>query len=181
MTAAASTRRGLAAVAALWLALIGGLVAVHEHRLRTGREVVLQTVPVDPRDLFRGDYVVLAYPMSALDVSAFGLDPAWYTVGQTVYVLLRQEGRHAVPMGLLLGPPSNGALFIRGQVTAVEGGRLRVEYGIESYFVPEGQGLLLERARGDTLEVVAVVDASGRAAIKALRLEGKDVTFRQGA
>ena len=43
-----------------WLVLILGFVAYKEMTLQTGEEVVLKTVPVDPRDLFRGDYVIFA-------------------------------------------------------------------------------------------------------------------------
>ena len=52
---------------AAMLLLCGALLALVESRaaiLRGGQEVRLRTVPVDPRDLFRGDYVVLAYDIS---------------------------------------------------------------------------------------------------------------------
>ena len=64
-------RRALLLVAALWLAILGGMVAINEHTLRTGREIVLKTVPVDPRDLFRGDYVTLRYDISRLQACCF--------------------------------------------------------------------------------------------------------------
>ena len=41
-------RTGIALTGLLWLGLMLGIVGTHEFTLRTGREVVLQTVPVDP-------------------------------------------------------------------------------------------------------------------------------------
>ncbi len=32
--------------------------------LKHGREITVDVVPVDPRDIFRGDYVILGYPFS---------------------------------------------------------------------------------------------------------------------
>lgn len=42
-----------------WLIILGVMVGIPEHRLRTGREMLLKTAPIDPWDFFRGDYVVL--------------------------------------------------------------------------------------------------------------------------
>ena len=48
-----------------------------------------------------------------------------------------------------------------------------VRYGIESYFVPEGQGKRLEAlAREKKLAALIAVDASGNAAIKGLIIDG---------
>lgn len=37
-----------------------------EWVLRTGRTIYLRTIPVDPRDVMRGDYVRVAYEMSSV-------------------------------------------------------------------------------------------------------------------
>src|SRR3989344_3670842 len=50
-----------------WLAIFAVFIASKESVLRGGQEVLLQTVPVDPRDIFRGDYVTLRYEISTLD------------------------------------------------------------------------------------------------------------------
>ena len=98
--------------------------------------------------------------------------------GQTVYVVLDTEGQHAAPKAVYATRPSHETVFLKGRIGWVRERRIWVEYGIESYFVPEGKGHSLERARGKSLEVVAAVDRSGRAAIKSVRLNGKDVVFR---
>ncbi|HAJ43430.1 MAG TPA: hypothetical protein DCM00_12380, partial [Alcanivorax sp.] len=54
------SRRRLAALVAavlLQLAVLGGLFVYSQYPLWVGTEVRLATVPVDPRDLFRGQYV----------------------------------------------------------------------------------------------------------------------------
>jgi uncharacterized membrane-anchored protein len=50
---------------------------------------------------------------------------------------------------------------------------VRVRYGIESYFVPEGQGKKLEAlAREKKLATLLAVDTRGNAAIKGLIIDG---------
>lgn len=51
--------------------------------------------------------------------------------------------------------------------------KLRINYNLERYFVPEGEGLKLEQARNQRkLTIVAAVTPSGRAAIKRLLVDG---------
>ena len=53
------------------LVLCGLILAMVVQRaaiLRSGQEVRLEVVPVDPRDLFRGDYVVLGYRIGTVDM-----------------------------------------------------------------------------------------------------------------
>ena len=171
-------RRGMALTGLLWLGLMLGIIGSYEFTLHTGREVVLQTVPVDPRDLFRGDYVVLSYGANTLDLTSLPNDVERLVHGQTVYVALNTNGPHAAPVAVSAARPSGDAAFLKGRVEWASGRQIRVTYGLESFFVPEGKGRTLERARGKSLEVIAVVDRSGRAVIKALRLNGVPVTFR---
>jgi uncharacterized membrane-anchored protein len=48
------------------IALLTLMIIDRVQILRDGTEVTLQTRPVDPRDLLRGDYVVLRYDISQL-------------------------------------------------------------------------------------------------------------------
>ncbi|MGO4286531.1 GDYXXLXY domain-containing protein [Bosea sp. TAB14] len=180
-----------AVATALLLAL--GLLALVQQRagiLSSGTEIRLRTVPVDPRDLFRGDYVVLAYPISVVDT---GKDGAGYTRGETVYVTLRRDGEgFARAAGVSRDRPatSGDTVVIAGRVTSTSAcalndagefdcsgdrRRLRIAYGIESYFVPQGEGKAIETTDKARVEVVAAVSASGQAAIKRLLIDGKPV------
>jgi uncharacterized membrane-anchored protein len=53
---------------------------------------------------------------------------------------------------------------------------LALKYGIERYFVPEGEGRAIEKAnREGKVAVVAAVTKAGRAAIKRLLIDGQPV------
>ena len=50
---------------------------------------------------------------------------------------------------------------------------MRVRYGIESYFVPQGEGPRLEQlARDKKLAALVAVDRAGNAAIKGILIDG---------
>jgi hypothetical protein len=58
------------------IALLAAMVFDRAGILREGREVTLQTRPVDPRDFLRGDYVVLGYDISQLKAGPLMGQPA---------------------------------------------------------------------------------------------------------
>jgi uncharacterized membrane-anchored protein len=137
--------------------------------LVSGDTVLLRIVPVDPRDLFRGDYVILNYEFSRVPPSGI---PGLVTrdqPGQTVFVTLEPEGdgRHWRAGPFSLKPPASGK-FLRGQI----GSHSQIEFGIESFFVQEGTGLEYEEAAGRRqLSAEVAVDDSGHAVLKRLVIE----------
>ena len=151
----------------LQIASIVVFAGVREMMVQTGQEYVLGTRPVDPRDLFRGDYVVLRYDISSLNYCC-------YQVGDTIYVMLEERDGVWRADGHEHQPPTEARPFIRGQVSrvaAVSGRPLDVEYGIESYFVPEGTGRDIEakiREGKGQVRVRIAVDRFGTAVIKDL-------------
>ena len=46
---------------AFQMVVLGSMIARSTWTLITGETILLHVIPVDPRDLFRGDYVILAY------------------------------------------------------------------------------------------------------------------------
>ena len=169
----------------LQCALLILMVADRVRILREGREVTLQTRPVDPRDLLRGDYVVLGYDISQLPAGALAGQPTAER-NPIVFVKLAPDANglyqavsvHAAPVTV-----TAPEVLIRGRVSYSCGSTIRtfcdkltVRYGLENYFVPEGEGKTLEQARNQQkLRVVAAVLPSGRAAIKRLLLDGEPV------
>jgi uncharacterized membrane-anchored protein len=169
--------------------LILAIVVQRAAILAQGREVRLEIVPVDPRDLFRGDYVILNYLIGTVDASAEkrkGL-----TRGQQVFVTLRPDatglakavaisaerpsasGQDVVIAGVI-SDTSQCSLNAAGVRDCAAGERaVGVRYGLESYFVPQGEGRAIEIADKKRLEIVAAVAPSGQAAIKRLLLDGK--------
>ena len=181
---------------ALATALLLGrvLLALVEQRariLRGGTEIRLRSVPVDPRDLFRGDYVILAYPISTVEAEAAGQQG--FQRGERVYVSLgRDEQGFARATGVSREWPKAGddVVVIAGRVTTTSTcatmadgsfdcsgrrNRLGIAYGLESYFVPQGEGKAIETTDKARIEVVAAVSSSGEAAIKRLLIDGKPV------
>nr|WP_128928987.1 GDYXXLXY domain-containing protein [Bradyrhizobium guangxiense] len=169
----------------LQCALLVLMVADRMQILREGVEVTLQTQPVDPRDLLRGDYVVLRYDISQLPAGPLAGKPSG-TRKPVVFVKLVPNASglygavsvHAEPV-----PVTAPEILIRGRVGYSCGStspifcdKLTIKYGLESYFVPEGEGGKLEQARNQQkLRIVAAVLPSGRAAIKRLLLDGEPV------
>ena len=165
-------------IGVFWLAMIGGFIISKQMTLWTGTEVFLKTVPVDPRDLFRGDYVVLRYDISTINLDAV---PAVYeniddAVGKKIYVLLDVENGRGKAGAVLVQPPTEG-LFLKGTVRSVYGNHLTIEYGIESYFVPEGKGREIERVTRD-MEVKVAVDKFGNSSIKSLWVAGQEIAVK---
>lgn len=154
---------------AFWIVVAGqlvfllGFIAVKEVALRTGTEVVLQTVPVDPRSLLQGDYAILDYEIANLP--PFMRDEP---VGKTVYVVLQDEGdiwsaaRHSASLRFV-----EGEIYITGRVDR----RGHADFGIGTYFVPEGTGHIIERAQD--VKVVVNLDSGGNAIIKQVLVDGR--------
>ena len=138
-------------------------------------------MPVDPRDLFRGEYVRLGYTVSSVPIRLLeGPSPrenaAFYVVlekkpdgvWQSVKVASSMP-QETSPDRIVLKARAAYAWPARASADA----SVRVRYGIESYFVPEGQGKALEAlAREKKLATLLAVDARGNAAIKGLLVDG---------
>lgn len=159
-----------------WFVIIFGFVAVKEFTLKTGKEILLKTIPIDPRDLFRGDYVVLRYEISTLDLNSLPSDYADFKENDKIYVALNIVDGYGVPSKMYKNAPDE-ELFLKGTIKFVSEKTINVEYGIESYFVPEGKGYEIERRRGSNLDVKVSVDRFGNAVIKSLLIEGKELNF----
>lgn len=172
------SRRAFIFIGVLWLALVGALIALKEYTVQTGQEVLLRTVPVDPRDLFRGDYVILRYEISRLDPATLETDFDAERVAErrggeptTVYTALAVREGYAEATGLFFRRPSG--LYLKGTTRpAGQGRRWEIDYGIESYFVPEGRGREIEARRGEEIDVRVAVDEFGRAVILGLVIGG---------
>ena len=146
-------------------AQVVGLVAfagAREVALTEGREITLQTAPVDPRSLFQGDYAILDYEIAELPPRLAG-QPA----GANVYVILAECGDVWCGSQHTLTEPESSDVYIRGVINA-DG---RLDFGIGTYFVPEGTGHIIERA--EDVKVVVSLDERGQAVIKRVLVDGE--------
>ena len=163
-------------VLALQCAWVLYTVAVQESALRAGTVILLETRPVDPRDLLRGDYVILNYKISSVPTNLFS-PPLTQALpyGHPIWVALALRGEfHEITRASTERfEAAAGEVLLRGKSRWWDGGRnasreVGVEYGLERYFVREGTG----NPRGK-LTVQVVVPQSGRASIKQVFLNGK--------
>ena len=169
------------AVSLLQTGAIGTIIASRAMHLAQGREIFLKAIPVDPRDLLRGDYARMNYEVSTIPGSLAPLSVR-ISQGTAVFITFERQGAPEegkwVPKGVALekpvGPEDDGKAVLRGTVKwGGNGMDLHVVYGIETYFVPENTGGDLEKAaREGSVKAVIAVDRGGKAAIKGLVIGG---------
>ena len=170
-------------IAGLQTLILGTIIQSRASILRDGAEVLLKTAPVDPRDFLRGDYVVLNYDISSVPVQTIAGGIPAEPGERTLWVRLKkqQDGFWTiVESSFQTLPPQPETVILRSQPfyssgpSAVE--NIRVEYGIERYYVPEGEGKPIEEARNDGSVAISVrVSPSGSAQIRSLLVDGKPV------
>ncbi|NIJ40193.1 putative membrane-anchored protein [Parvibaculum indicum] len=189
---------GLGVLLAGQIAFLGWMIADRVSLLGSDKVVTLRTMPIDPRDIFRGDYVVLRYDISDIALTAYK-GTTDLAEGDTVYVELgKDKSGEWRPVGLdtRMMEPAEGNHIIRGRITHIDRrnpgptaerkeprevpcpfcGTAHIAYGIESYFVPEGEGRDIETARNRAeLTVDVALADDGEAAIKSLGMDGKTI------
>ena len=130
-------------VVALQIVWMVGTAISKELNLRGGTTALLETQPVDPRDLLRGDYVILNYKIGTIPTFWVQSGPNTYKSGP-VYVVLEKRGKFHEAVSASLTPiePRPGQIVVRGTLDTDNrwGNGARVNYGIERYYVPEGTG-----------------------------------------
>ncbi|MFQ5953689.1 MAG: GDYXXLXY domain-containing protein [Kiloniellales bacterium] len=171
---------GLVAIAVLQSAVLVAMIGVKQWTLATGTPVLLETEPVDPRSLFRGDYVRLNYAIGRLEPGELDdqASEIEFEYGDTVYVLLRKGEPYWEPVSIHRErpPASPDHVAIKGEVVPTWGRwtPISIRYGIENYFIPEGEGRELERpTQGEEVSVLVAVDRFGNAGIKAVLVNGE--------
>lgn len=171
-------------LAALQSAVIGYQVGERTYILRTGTEIKLKTEAVDPRDLLRGDYVVLNYPISRLRVGQLvgPLPTTSKDVQFYVRLISDADGFAVVKEASVepLPPEPDTVVLITEPVAFVPGlgsdQTIAVRYGIERFYLPEGEGKAIEQQRNQgTVTVAARVSASGKVQLRQLFVAGQTV------
>jgi uncharacterized membrane-anchored protein len=163
----------------LWFAVALGaqlliLAAVPAQKIyirTTGKTILLKTAPVDPYSIMSGYYVTLGYEISNPKVSA---DWGKWPEGKPVWVILQADPNgiwNAVSIHDRRPSVPADCVVIKGRTY-----RWRIEYGIESYFIPEESRDkivrdLREHSRDAKVEVK--VDSAGNAAITKLIIEDR--------
>ena len=175
-------------VAIAQIAFLVSMIAGRAMVLRDGQEVALSVEPVDPRDLLRGDYVTLTYNISRLPLSLFALPRSDSAGSVAVFVRLKaDENGIFQPVAArfeekLESAPSEGEVDIRGQTSMGRNFGLPsifVRYGIERFYVPEGEGREIERdLRERSFRMTVAVGSDGTAQIKSFH-DGETMLYAE--
>lgn len=138
-----------------------------------GREVTLELIPVDPRDLLRGEYVILNLAATTLSRDVPGADAKWRN-GQEIFVSLETgSDGFARPVKVSATRKEAGELALRGEVQPNWNDDLRVRYGLDSFFLPEGAGKVIERLPRERVKLVIALHEDGRSMPLRLLVDGK--------
>ncbi len=172
-----NTLLALAAVALAQTAVLAYMVVDRVLLVRSGREIILPIVPVDPRDLFRGEYVRLSYDISRVPMTP--ADGSLARRNEVLYVVVEKKAGDEAWQAVSVARSFPGDLkqeqfVLKGRSLFGNATTATVHYGIESYFVPQGEGPRLEAlARNRKLAALVAVDKAGNAAIKGIIIDGK--------
>ncbi|MCB0787234.1 MAG: GDYXXLXY domain-containing protein [Flavobacteriales bacterium] len=120
--------------------VIGHALWDHDRTLTTGSVHRFQVQPIDPRDPFRGEYVILdlaAENVQDADTSAlFGAnDPVYGTLGM-------DSSGYAIITALSKEAPEGDHVECR--IEAVYSSTIRVELPFDRYYLQEGKGGMVE-------------------------------------
>jgi uncharacterized membrane-anchored protein len=178
------------AVALIQIAFLGWVIVGRASILQNGTEILLKTEPIDPRDLLRGDYVRLGTSITSIPTNSItDINGRLYTEGGPIYALLKKgpDGFWTLASATFAKPEmyeSPTEAVIRGEVpggwSLGADSSITADYGIDRFYVPEGEGLQIEQdMRTRTFSILIAVDKnSGEAQIKAL-LDGDKALYEE--
>ncbi len=229
--------------------LLFGMIGMREVWISNGTKVKLKCIPVDPRDIFRGDYARLNYEISSLDLDSLNCKED-FKRKQKIFVTLKQNEKGYYDAVSVSSKKPEQGIFMTGETSDTmtqsrwdvkvkdEKGEVKslkpnwfygikngdsiifcidkqdnvinyfkasteypqkcygeevitfssvveeiietkyksvnVEYGVESYFVEEGKGRIIEAApRSKEILVEISLNKKGKGLITALYIDGK--------
>jgi len=158
------------------------IVVRYHYALTTGVPVLLKVVPVDPRDLLRGDYVTLSYEISNIKLDSVKNEAGSIYYNDTVYVQLQKGEKYwkAKAIAKAFHSTDTSNVWLKGRVERVYRNNARIKYGVEQFFIPEGTGHFIEQERNrEKVSVEINVTRSGIGLIKQLYISDQPVTYQQ--
>lgn len=178
---------GLCIALVLQLSVLIGELVVAASPQWFGKPIQVRAYPVDPRDLFRGNYARLSYDFSDVDAMLWAGEQAPRR-DQVVYLQLQQDDNQDWHAAALLPQAPGAGVFLRGRfrrvisapMVRVEEGdtvgwrksdqpdRYHIEYGVEAWFAPKHKAQAIEQQLRDGAMATLYVADSGRAALVAI-------------
>ena len=160
------TKRLISALAVL-LGIAGIFILYLSFPLISGKTVILKTKPIDPFDIFRGQYITINYELSSVP-SIQGAKE-----NDVVYIYLKknEDGTRNYNGASLIKPISG--TFIQGKIGYNDGDVMVLDYGIEQYFFERNAEL-----PRINLSVEVKLGSSGQARISQLLYNNKPVKVK---
>lgn len=181
----------LTAAILLQLLFLGAFALMWERLYHDGYTVFLRTVPLDPRDPLRGDYLALNYDINQVPMSAYRGPAASTSLrrGDRLYAALRPGQGGVYHLKALYSEPPAGDIFIAGRLERRGEQQLQLRYGIEQLYRQQGEAKQMElMQRGSDhvprpLDIELAVDEQGRALIRGYRWAdlGVAVSWKESA
>jgi len=170
-------------IVALQIAVLGFMITKQEMLLARGTKILLTCQPIDPRSLFSGDYVILNYEISIINeeiIARSGVKNTGSLEKKEIYVALKPkaEGKFYTAAAISENRDELKKLYpliIRGRVEYASN-TLQIRYGVESYFVPQREGKIIEESLKN-VSVEVSVSENGESAISKLFIDDKEVKF----
>lgn len=118
----------------------------------TSDRVRFEVIPVDPRDMMRGEYIILGYEFSRLPedvtliderIKSYKTNTNFNQKSIDVYVTLKFNLKEDIYKGVFFGstPPTKGR-YLRGKLNSNN----QITFGIEAFYLQEGKGTIYEQA-----------------------------------
>lgn len=153
-------------IVVLWILILAGFLFYQQGRLTKGHDIWVKPAPVDPRDLFRGDYVIFSYDFSRYHLKQ--PPPAGYpgNINEVYAILSNQNGDYyELDYFSIQKPEDTNIIYLKGKTLERLQEGATITYNIESYFVPEGEGKEYENYIGNDLLVNIHINPDGEATI----------------
>lgn len=143
-----------------------GMCFIPVYTMLTGEEMILQTKPLDPSDLFRGDYVALQYEAEEVPIKlvekAVVAQMQFRGGAFDVYVLMEKKNGVHTPIKVTLKKPDQG-IFLKGTLNYmdkdIKGQEIAfIGYNLDNYYLEDNTGTEWEKAsaKGEILAKLKV-------------------------
>lgn len=169
MIAEKNPLKWLIAFAIVFIVIIASWVWYNEYIYSSGEEIFLKTRPLDPRDILRGDYVILSYEFEQSPLLQNFLKQNSFSYGEILFLSFDENGE----LTWVSKEKSHWGITLEVPVYDTWYG-YEISTGISQYFVPQGTGLEIEKVRGD-MQVLVKINPRGEARIVSLYYQGKEI------
>ncbi len=124
-----------------------------------GAEIKIATKPVDPRSLFRGNFVLLDYNLSPIKTN---LD---FQKGEKIFITLKQKNGLSITNKAYKNTPNEQ--YIQCRVTKTIKDKVSFKCAnIQAFFAPREKALKLEKELRESAVAVIMLDNKGKMALK---------------